>query len=187
MCFICRHWKNKTSTKDCPDFNKSHSVTCPASFGRGPNPSMRSNVSICEYGRPQEDILKFYSCVNLECPCLQNTSNHTVSLGRVSVILLKHHKHLLRYSQQLLNKEHSIAAMSKINSSLTSLQARTQFSQMTPVKPLCCTDLNQVRIKLTTEFPHYQSVPFLFMINFSSLVIGKICFEVTKCLDRAVL
>lgn len=56
-------------------------MTCPTSFGHGPNPSKRSKVSICEHGRPQEDTLKFYSCVNLECPCLQKTSNHTLSLG----------------------------------------------------------------------------------------------------------
>lgn len=97
---------------------------------------------------------------------------HTQS-GQVSVVLLKHHKHLLRYPQQLLNKENSVPAMSKLNSSLTSLQARVQFSQMTPVKPLCCTDFYQVRVKLTTAFQHYQSVPFLLVINFSSLAIGE--------------
>ena len=130
----------------CPDFNKSHSVTCPLSFGGGPYPSKRSKVSICERGRPQEDILKFYSCVNLQCPCLQNTSNHTLRLGRFLLFYWRiTSTYLDILNKQLLNKENTIPAMSELSSSLTSLQARTHFSQMTPVKPLCCIDLYQDR------------------------------------------
>lgn len=126
----------------CLDFNKVHFATIPLSFSSGLYLAKRSKVCICECWRPQESNLKFYSCANLHCPCLQNTSNHTLRLGWA---LLLHWRITSTYldilNKQLLNKENSIPAMHKLNSSLPRLRARTYFSQMTPVKPLCCTDL----------------------------------------------
>lgn len=83
-------------------------------------PSKRSKVSICECGRPQEDTLKFYSCVNLKCPCLQNTSNHTLRLGSFLLFYWRvTSTYLDILNKQLLNKENTIPAMSELNSSLT--------------------------------------------------------------------
>lgn len=164
----------------CLDFNKVHFATSPLSFSSGLYLAKRSKVCICECWRPQESNLKFYSCANLHCPCLQNTSNHTFRLGWA---LLLHWRITSTYldilNKQLLNNENSIPAMHKLNS--PSFMSQNILLTNDTCQATLLHRFIQGSIKLITGMLHVQSVPSFLIVNLRNL---KLMITIIIYLDK---